>query len=189
MLYFLTILALILAVLGTLIIVVLGVAGAYLIVVGRFMHTSPPVPSSGRVKRAMLQDAAAFLETQKNLTVVDLGSGWGTLLLPLAQKFPQHRFVGYELAWLPLFISRWRARKLANLQFIRQDFFAADLSAADIVFCFLLPAAMQQCQEKIVPQLPHGAMLYANRFALPNMAPMRTESLGSAYETYYVYRF
>ncbi len=189
MFYFLTILALVLAVLGTLIIVVLGVAGAYLIVVGRFMRTSPPVPSSGRVKDAMLQDAVTLLEAQQNLTVVDLGSGWGTLLLPLARKFPQHRFIGYELARLPYFISRWRARKLANLQFARQDFFTADLVNADVVFCFLLPTAMQQCQEKIVPQLQAGAVLYANRFALPNIAPLRWKSFGSAYETYYVYRF
>lgn len=189
MAYFLTFIALFLALIGTLIIVILGSIGTYLFFAGKFMRFSPPVPSSGRTKKAMLQDAATFLETRKNLTVVDLGSGWGTLLLPLAKKFPQHQFVGYELAKLPYFISRWRGRKSANLQFRRQDFFAADLSEANVVFCFLLPAAMQQCQEKIVPQLPKGAVLYANRFALPNITPMRTESLGSAYETYYVYRF
>lgn len=187
MAYFLTFIALFLAFIGTLIIVILGSIGTYLIFAGKFMRFSPPVPSSGRTKKAILQDASAFLEARQNLTVVDLGSGWGTLLLPLAKKFPQHRFVGYELTKLPYFISRWRGRKLANLQFKRQDFFDADLSEANVVFCFLLPAAMQKCQEKIVPQLQNGAVLYANRFALPNVLPTRRESLGSAYETYYVY--
>ena len=188
MLYFLTILALILAVLGTLIIVVLGVAGTYILVAGKVMRVSPPVPSSGRVKKAMLEDAAAFLQAHQNLTVVDLGSGWGTLLIPLAGKFPQHRFVGYELARLPYWFSRWRARNLLNLRFIRQDFFQADLSSSALVFCFLLPSAMQRCQDEIVPQLTRGSRIYANRFALPDEIPTEVVSLGSAYETYYIYQ-
>ena len=188
MLSFLTFLAFFLALIGSTVIIVLGIAGAYLIIAGKFMRFSPPVPSSGKTKKSMLEHAAKYLEQHENLTVIDLGSGWGTLLLPLAKHFSSHRFVGYELANLPYYISKLRASRLKNLQFKRQNFFNVNLSNSDIIFCFLLPSAMQQCYDKILPQLKQGTIIYANRFPLPNMEPLQTISLGSAYETFYVYR-
>lgn len=184
----LLILALLLLFTGSIIIVVLGIIGAYLIIAGKFMRFSPPVPSSGKTKKAMLEHAAKYLEQHENLTVTDLGSGWGTLLLPLAQNFPNHRFIGYELAKLPYYTSKLRALKLQNIQVKRLDFFNADFSGIDVIFCFLLPSAMQQCYDKILPQLKQGTLIYANRFPLPNIEPLQTISLGSAYETFYVYR-
>ena len=188
MLSFLTFLAFFLALIGSTVIIVLGIAGAYLIIAGKFMRFSPPVPSSGKTKKAMLEHAAKYLEQHENLTVTDLGSGWGTLLLPLAKHFSSHRFVGYELANLPYYISKLRASRLKNLQFKRQNFFNVNLSNSNIIFCFLLPSAMQECEDKILPQLKQGTLIYANRFPLPNIEPLQTISLGSAYETFYVYR-
>ena len=149
MLSFLTFLAFFLALIGSTVIIALGIAGAYLIIAGKFMRFSPPVPSSGKTKKAMLEHAAKYLEQHENLTVTDLGSGWGTLLLPLAKHFSSHRFVGYELANLPYYISKLRASRLKNLQFKRQNFFNVNLSNADVIFCFLLPSAMQECEDKI----------------------------------------
>ena len=184
---FLLFCALSLAIIGTLIILILGIAGIYLICVGKFMRFSPPIPSSGKTKKNMLQDATAYLQQHRNLTVVDLGSGWGTLLSPLAHRFPQHQFIGYELTTFPYLFSRWRTHTLKNINFCKQDFFTADLSAAHVIFCFLLPQTMLQCQKQILPMLQKGTLLYVNRFPLPNIAPKRIESLGSDYETYYVY--
>lgn len=184
----LLILALLLLITGSAIILILGIVGTYLIIAGKFMRFSPPVPSSGKTKKAMLEHAAKYLEQHENLTVTDLGSGWGTLLLPLAKHFSSHRFVGYELANLPYYISKLRASRLKNLQFKRQNFFNVNLSNTDVIFCFLLPSAMQKCEDKILPQLKQGTLIYANRFPLPNIEPLQTISLGSAYETFYVYR-
>lgn len=184
----LLILALLLLFTGSIIIVVLGIIGTYLIIAGKFMRFSPPVPSSGKTKKAMLEHAAKYLEQRENLTVTDLGSGWGTLLLPLAKHFSSHRFVGYELANLPYYISKLRAYYLKNLQFKRQNFFNVNLSNSDIIFCFLLPSAMQQCYDKILPKLKKGTIIYANRFPLPNIEPNEIVSLDSDYETFYVYK-
>jgi hypothetical protein len=184
----LLILALLLFFTGSITIVVLGIIGTYLIIAGKFMHFSPPVPSSGKVKKKMLAHAAKYLEKKQNLTITDLGSGWGTLLLPLAKNFPSHRFIGYELAKLPYYTSKFRALKLQNIQIKRQDFFNADFSDIDVILCFLLPSAMQQCHDKILPNLKKGTIIYANRFPLPTIEPIETVSLGSDYETFYVYK-
>ena len=61
MLSFLTFLAFFLALIGSTIIIVLGIAGAYLIIAGKFMRFSPPVPSSGKTQKAMLEHAAKYL--------------------------------------------------------------------------------------------------------------------------------
>ena len=184
----LLILALLLLFTGSIIIIVLGIIGTYLIIAGKFMRFSPPVPSSGKTKKEMLNHAAKYLKQHKNLTVADLGSGWGTLLLPLARRYPNHRFIGYELAKLPYYISILRSLKLQNTQIRKQDFFSADFSNVDVIFCFLLPSAMLECRDKILPKLKKGTIIYANRFTLPNVEPTETISLGSDYETFYIYK-
>jgi len=169
--------------------VLLSIVFIYLTVNAGFMHTSPSVPSSGKVKDALIADVAERLEkSAKPLTVMDLGSGWGTLLLPLARRFPQHNFVGIEYSRLPYIVSRLRARKLGNMQFLRQDFFQSDIAQADIVFLFLLPSTMQKLAEKCHNELKAGTLIYANRFKLPSDQPLKTISLGSDYYTYYIYK-
>ena len=60
-------------------------------------------------------------KSKKSMTVIDLGSGWGTLLLPLARNFPQHKFIGYEISKLPFIVSTWRGRNYQNLMFYKKD--------------------------------------------------------------------
>ena len=168
--------------------IVISVVFIYLTVNAGFMNTSPSVPSSGKVRDALISDVAARLEkSTESLTVMDLGSGWGTLLLPLAHRFPQHKFVGIEYSRLPYAVSCLRARKLANMRFLRQDFFKTDISSADIIFLFLLPSTMQKLADKCHNELTKGTLIYDNRFKLPSTEPAQTISLGSDYYTYYIY--
>lgn len=160
----------------------------YLTVSSGFMHTSPAVPSYGKVKNAVIEEAAAMLKDADNRTVMDLGSGWGTLLLPLAKRFPNHKFIGIERGFLPFYVSTWRARKLKNLTFQRQDFFLTDISEADIIFVFLLNSTMARLTSKIKQEMKPGSCVIANRFPMKDQTPDKEVSLGSKYYTYYVYK-
>ncbi|MBP5352761.1 MAG: class I SAM-dependent methyltransferase [Alphaproteobacteria bacterium] len=173
----------------TLVLVILSLVFIYLTAASGFMHSSPSVPSCGKVKDAMLQSVAAELKKSTvPMSVVDLGSGWGSLLLPLAAKFPQHTFIGYEIARLPLFISRLRAHKMKNIRFVRQDILKADLSTVDIVFLFLLPSMMEKLTDKCRTEMKKSALIYSNRFKLPNIKEQQKVSLGSDYYSYYIYK-
>ena len=152
------------------------------------MHSSPAVPSHGKVKNAVIEEAAAMLKNANDKTIMDLGSGWGTLLLPLAKRFPEHKFVGIERGFWPFYVSTWRARKLENLTFYRQDFFVADVSAADIVFVFLLNSTMAKLTSKIKREMKSGSVVIANRFPMKDVKADKEVSLGSKYYTYYVYK-
>ena len=58
----------------------------YSLLKGRFGKFAPYVPSVGKSKSTMLDIARKhLLEADKSLTVIDLGSGTGSLLIPLAK--------------------------------------------------------------------------------------------------------
>lgn len=160
----------------------------YLTVSAGFMHSSPAVPSHGKVKNAIIEEASSILKNCNNQTVMDLGSGWGTLLLPLAKHFPKHKFIGIERGFLPFYISSWRARKLKNLIFLRQDFFLTDISKADIIFVFLLNSTMAKLTAKIKQEMKPNSYVIANRFPMKEQIPCKEVDLGSKYYTYYVYK-
>jgi precorrin-6B methylase 2 len=160
----------------------------YLTVSAGFMHSSPAVPSHGKVKNAIISEASSLLQNSSGKVIMDLGSGWGTLLLPLAKKFPNHKFIGIERGYLPFNVSVWRARKLKNLTFLRQDFFKTDIGDADLIFVFLLTSTMAQLTAKIKTEMKPDSIVIANRFPMKDEKPYKEVSLGSKYYTYYVYK-
>lgn len=169
-------------------ILLVSIAFVYLTVSAGFMHSSPAVPSHGKVKKAIIEEAAEMLKNSSGKIVMDLGSGWGTLLLPLAQMFPEHKFIGIERGLLPFITSKWRARNLKNLFFYRKDFFTTDISDADIVFVFLLTSTMEKLTSKIKSEMKSGSTVIANRFPMKDEVPDKEVNLGSKYYTYYVYK-
>lgn len=172
----------------TLVVVVISAMGIYLLTSSLGQRWAPPVRSSGKLKKAILGDVSRLLEkAPKGQKVVDLGSGWGTLLIPLAKKFPQHQFVGIERAFTPFYMSLFRARKLSNLKFIRKDFFLYDLSDSNVVMMFLIGFMMPKVTEKCLKELPKGAKVYASRFSLVGIEAEEKISLGDKMNVYYVY--
>lgn len=169
-------------------ILIVSIVFSYLTISAGFMHSSPAVPSHGKVKDTIINEAADMIKNSNRQIVMDLGSGWGTLLLPLAKRFPNHQFVGIERGFLPFWISVFRARKLDNLTFLRQDFFTTNISKADIIFVFLLNSTMAKLTAKIKTEMKTGSTIIANRFPMKDEKPFKEVSLGSKYYTYYVYK-
>lgn len=167
---------------------VIGIIALYFLFNSCFMRSAPPVPTSGKVKNSMLENIIQILKKRKNQTVMDLGSGWGTLLLPLAQQFPNHNFIGIEHGWIPYLISKFRARKMKNIKFYRQNFFNTDISKADIILLFLLSHLMEKINIKCQMEAKKGTLLYVNHFPIPHIQPEKKFSLNSEYDTYYIYK-
>lgn len=106
---------------------------------------------------------------------MDLGSGWGTFLVPLAHKFPQHKFVGIEKAFLPYWVTKIRTRKLKNVSIYQEDFFKSDISDADIVILFLLQHIMPKIQKKCFDEMKKGKIIFVNRFPFTKITPVDKE--------------
>lgn len=169
------------------IVLILSLVSVYLCIGSCFFYFSPSVPSTGLNKKCILKEVQKQLSQKENLTIMDLGSGWGSLLLPLAQTNPKHLFVGIERGYLPYLVSRWRGRKYKNIKFYHENFFYFDISNADIILLFQLTHLMKKITGKCRQECHKGCLIYANRFPLQIKAE-QILAHGSAYDTVYKYR-
>jgi hypothetical protein len=156
------------------------VAGIFIVLTS--MKTGiPPSPSSGKAVRAML----AAMEDSGTGPIVDLGSGWGTLVIAFARKYPQRQVIGSELSLVPWLFSSIRksVSRLNNLTLYRKDFRNADLSYASVLTCYLLPGSMDSLKEKLDRDNITEVLIVSSTFALPLSEPTRVIPLNDMYRT------
>jgi SAM-dependent methyltransferase len=173
----------------------LGVApGWYLAAFGLLLLTYwtsfrtqvPLYPTNGQT----VATVADLLPARRPLRFLDLGSGTGSLLCPLARLRPDCRFDGVEAAPGPWLLSRLRGHSQHNLRFARGDFLACPWSQYDVVYAFLSPVPMAEVWAKAARELPPGGLLISNSFPVPDRAPARVVNVGDARATtLYLYRF
>jgi len=147
-----------------------------------------PMMSSGKACKAML----AAIDKPADGPLVDLGSGWGTLVISVARQYPHQQVIGYELSWLPWLVSiiRKKLLGLGNLTLYRKDFRQADLSEVSIIFCYLFSKAMVALEEKLKRELLTETLIVSNTFALPSCQASKTTRLTDLYQTpIYVYNW
>ena len=145
-----------------------------------------PMMSSGKACQAML----ASIDRPANGPLIDLGSGWGTLVIAVARKYPYQHVIGYELSWFPWLVSMMRkySLRLDNLTLCRKDFKNAELSNASILFCYLFPGGMVALHKKLKRELLNEILIVSNTFALPSCQPTKVIRLTDVYRTpIYVY--
>ena len=183
---------------GLLIFLMLFCAGS--IVFSTIKAGIPPMPSSNKAHCAMLKlvDEADNTDEIDNNTaatdigaIVDLGSGWGSLVIRIAKKYPQRKIVGYELSFLPWLISKLLKNLLGlnNLTLHRTDFFKVDLSNASVVVCYLYPGAMKKLSDKLHAENNTINFLISNNFSLPTWKPYKTIQIDDFYKsTVYLYK-
>lgn len=145
----------------------------YAIVISKNCKYPPAFPSFGNMKKLSLDEARKVLSTQKNLRVVDLGCGTGTLLLPLAKEFPQHHFVGYDWDFFVIQIIKFKARNLKNVEIVQSNFMKADISSFDLLLCFLDTAAAADLSVGMNERIKSGAVIISNAFELKDMTPQK----------------
>jgi hypothetical protein len=140
-----------------------------------------PMPTSGKVRRQML----SLLPEEFEGTLLELGSGWGTLAFALADHCPRARVVAFELSPLPHAFSRLRQRLAPrpNLQFVREDFFRTSFAEASAVVCYLYPGAMSRLGPKLLQELAPGTRILSHTFALRGWKPLRTLAVDDLYRT------
>lgn len=166
-----------------LIFLILLIAGASLIWYSiRFGIT--PMPTSFKVKRKLLET----LPKEDFKKIYELGSGWGTLAKPLAERYQKAHVIGLEISWVPYLFSL--LKQTANLKFLRQDFFTCDLSEADLVVCYLYPDAMRRLAKKFDAELGKETVVISHTFAIPGKKPEKTLIVDDLYVTkIYFYRY
>jgi len=130
----------------------------------------PYLPSFGKEKRIIVSRVGEILKnSSKEMTILDPGCGTGTLLIGLAKKFPNHKFVGIEWGRPAYLAAKFNARNLKNVTVIQQDMFTYPFNEADIIVCFLMPPLMERLGNKIKTDGKKGLTIFSNSFEIPNM--------------------
>jgi len=154
---------------GTIVLLVLVVFAVFSIIVRTLRNGVAPMPSSVRV-RATMTSVLRELSMPPHGTVVELGSGWGSLSLALSRALPVMKVIGYENSPVPFWFSVIIRRlfRVDNLRLVRTDLYAVSLREAHLVVCYLSPDAMVRLQPKFDAELPPSAVVVSSTFALPS---------------------
>lgn len=132
---------------------------------------------------------AALLPPQRPFRLLDVGCGFGGLLVRLAPRFPEGRFHGVELAPLSAAIARLRAAFSPGCEAARRDLWSTDLAGYDVVYAFLSPVPMPRLWDKALAEMDEGSLLVSNTFPVPGVAPTRVIPLpGLRTSALYLYR-
>jgi hypothetical protein len=138
-------------------------------------RTGVPLFPSNRETAAAV---AALLPDRPGVSLLDIGSGTGALLLPLAKLRPDARLTGIESAPAPYLIASLLARSHRALSMRRGDFFQHTWTEYDLIYAFLSPVPMSAVGEKARRELKSGALLVSNSFEVPGWRPERVVEVG-----------
>jgi len=140
---------------------------------------APWVPTPlGRV-----EDMLAMAEVGPNDLVFDLGCGDGRTIVAAARSFGA-RAVGIELdplryLWCQVLITVLGLR--GRVKIVYGDFFTQDLSAADVVTCYLTQGTNERLQNKFMQELQPSARIVSNSFTFPRLMLLRQNSAARIY--------
>lgn len=133
-----------------------------------FRTQVPFYPSNAAVWGAV----AELLPVGESLRVIDVGSGFGGMVMHLARVRPECDVVGIELAPLPWACSLLRCRsRRSKGRFVRGDYDSVNFGDFDVVFAYLSPAAMPALWKKAHTEMCKGSLLLSYEFAIPDVDP------------------
>jgi len=109
------------------------------------------------------------LPETEGLRLLDVGSGWGSLLAGLSRARPEASFVGVENAPLSYLLGRLRLAGRRNVHLAYGDLWRQDFAAYDVVYAFLSPAVMERLWRKAQGEMRPGSLLISNTFVVPGV--------------------
>ncbi|RJG00054.1 class I SAM-dependent methyltransferase [Noviherbaspirillum saxi] len=132
-------------------------------------RTQVPFYPSGRATWLAVEK---LLPSKSDIRMIDIGSGFGGMVMHLAEHRPSGDFQGIELAPLPWLASRLIARLRRNpARFMRGDYENLSLASYDVVFAYLSPAAMPALWHKACAEMHSGSLLLSLEFPVPGAEP------------------
>lgn len=144
------------------------VAVLVLIYVPTFWTKVPYYPTSQPMYHAIL----SLLPEKKEFSFIDLGCGFGDLLLFLSRERTAARFLGAEIGPLPYLVAKTRTALTSKnrVGILFQSFWRISLSDYDFVYAFLSPEPMEKLWEKVQKEMKPGTIFLTNSFEVPSQA-------------------
>ncbi len=130
-----------------------------------------------------VQKMLSMAGTSPDDVVYDLGCGDGRFIVTAARQYGA-RAVGIELdplrfLWCQLLITILGLRN--RVKVLYGDFFARDLSGADVVVCYLLQGTNEKLQAKFRQELKPETRIVSNTFTFPGLQLLRQDDSARLY--------
>lgn len=138
-----------------------------------------------RISGKRLKKLIELGELNPSKVVLDLGAGFGRIMFKAAESGA--RVIGYEIEPIKVtWIEREIKRKLfcsyqTNLSIIKGNLLDADLSEADVVYCYLFGPIMQKVAERANAQMKNGALLISAEHEIKNWKPTYSDHENKIY--------
>lgn len=129
--------------------------------------------------RARRKEILNLLELKPGDIVYDLGAGAGDMMLLFAKKHGI-KVIGFELSPLLYAITQLRIffHGTNNASLRWRNFFRTDLSPATVVYCYLVPKAIEKLRNKFERELKQGTKIVSFAFPIKWLEPYATISGG-----------
>ncbi len=142
-----------------------------------------------RTPIGVLREIRRAIGLQAGQVLVDAGCADGRALRVLCDR-PGVRGRGYELngpAWLAarLRIGFGPARRRLRIHW--RDFHRSELEDADVVYCYLMPAAMERVARKCAREMPAGGRLVSYLWEVPGWRPGAVLAVGPLRDRVFIY--
>lgn len=123
-----------------------------------FLRTKVPIILSPKQYIEVLLSSEC-LNIQNTTLVYEMGSASGNFSFEIEKKGPK-KVIAYELSPIHVFYARLKAKILkSKVEFVRKDFFLADLRDADIVYAFLVSSIVNKLWKKMKRECRPGTLL------------------------------
>lgn len=140
-----------------------------------WMTSRTQVPSMVLDRRSIqrLQEYLSQDNILKGKTFYELGSAFGQMCF-VAESLGAKTIQGFELSPVHVWVSSAIARiRGSQAVFIRQDFFKADLSQADVLYMWLVPKIANRVWEKIRQECQPGTVVIVFGTPLSGVTPQK----------------
>jgi len=147
-----------------------------------------PIPSSRTSREFMF----SLLPQEFEGEIVELGTGWGTLAFPLANRFSNASVRAYELSPIPWFVMQIRRvfSTCTNLRLFRANFLKVPIRGeTKAVICYLHSEVLGRVRPKLERELAPGTLFVSNVFEVPGWIPEAVHKIDCSFcPQVYVYR-
>ncbi len=122
-----------------------------------------------RTSRKTARIACKLAKISSKDVVYELGSGDGEFILTAVSEFGAKKAVGIEIDHTRYLIASLKKKKakIKNVKFIRSDFKKVNLSSANIVYFYLVPAVIKRILPKLKKELKPGTRIISYKYKLP----------------------
>ncbi len=136
-------------------------------------------------RRADYDRIARLSQLQSGMIFYDIGSGSANMLFYFSKKY-NVSCVGIEIAPFWYLYSKIKSLFYKKVKIKYGNFYRYNLSAADVVYIFLLPKNYSKIKYKTDKELKKGAKLILSSWPFENSKPTNIDGEGSS-SPYYLY--